>query len=84
MRVSPYTRITRTSFLKLQEGPVKLLGIDYEIDSDDELAEMMGDDVSKSEDSNEQEFSDGMIDDSELLEEGFIVNDDVFSDDELQ
>lgn len=84
MRVAPSIKITRNSLGRLTDGEAKLLGIDYEIDSDDELADMNGDDVSRSSESSEQEFSDGMIDDSECVEEGFIVDDDVFSDDELQ
>jgi hypothetical protein len=45
-RTNPYTKITRNSCAKLEDGAAKLIGIDYDVDSEDELADLLGDDVS--------------------------------------
>lgn len=66
----------------LSDKDLKILDIDYDLDSEEELAEMLGDDVEKeSEDSEGYDISDAI--DSELLDDGFIVDDDEFSDEEL-
>jgi hypothetical protein len=59
-----------------------MLGIDYDLESEEELAELLGDDVDKDiDDSEGYDMSDAF--DSECLDDGFIVDDDEFSDEEL-
>jgi hypothetical protein len=41
----PYAKLGRNSCQLLSEEDQQLLGIDYDLDSEEELAEMLGDDV---------------------------------------
>lgn len=78
----PFIKLGKTSHEPLPDLIQQVLGIDYDLDSDEELAEILGDDVDKESDASEgYEMSDEF--DSECLEEGFIVDDDEFSDEEL-
>ena len=59
--------------------------INYELDSEDELAELLGDDVSNDGDDYDSEYSrgpelDGKGDDLECVNEGWLVPDDYISD----
>jgi hypothetical protein len=72
-----WRHISRNPTERLPVDLTKYLGIDYDLDSDEELGEMLGDDVDK--ESSSEYYSEGN-DDSEMND--FIVNDDEVYDED--
>jgi len=49
-----WSKISRNPNQRLPEDVTKYLGLDYDLDSEEELGEMLGDDVDKDSESSEQ------------------------------